>query len=389
VNPAPGDTLMFVDLGYNGSVQNDVEPLLREKMGVAVAGRYLLLREQAHSGFDKKGFLDGRNYDDNALEALSANVAVLEQLCTAAQGSVVDYKADGAPIRRDATIKSRQSATREQVQAGCIRFTREQSGIVVRADGKDSSAQWRRGAAAVLARLMFLPLPHELDVLQQFEHDVNLGVDNMVALFDPEIARRGLRQRGLFYMKGAGRMYLPAELNGEGLSLKLSLLAQRRFRMPLHYADFPDRSISLPVIVADGDQVTTASISATPTHDGYYVAPIPIGDCRFSVGILFGQLYDWLQIDSAMFIPVEQYLSESRQADMPEIAALPSLEGLEQTAPHLFRCEDEFAFMMVPPPPRQDDRPMMLAVVFRPIAIREAAMAAPVSAPMLEPEVAA
>ncbi|WP_163450031.1 hypothetical protein, partial [Escherichia coli] len=49
VNPARGDTLMLVDLGYNGSVQNDVEPLLARELGVQIAGRYLLLREQSRS----------------------------------------------------------------------------------------------------------------------------------------------------------------------------------------------------------------------------------------------------------------------------------------------------------------------------------------------------
>ncbi|MFA9295896.1 hypothetical protein V3G65_26325, partial [Escherichia coli] len=77
-----------------------------------------------------------------------------------------------------------------------------------------------------------------------------------------------------FYMKGAERMYLPAELHGEGLALKLSLLAQRRFAMPLKYRDFVDTSIALPLIVADGNHVSTGTVTATPTHDGYYLAPI-------------------------------------------------------------------------------------------------------------------
>jgi hypothetical protein len=48
---------------------------------------------------------------------------------------------------------------------------------------------WRRGAAAVMGRLMYMPMADELAVLGEFEHDVNLGVDNTVALFDSEIAR--------------------------------------------------------------------------------------------------------------------------------------------------------------------------------------------------------
>lgn len=372
VNPAPGDTLMLVDLGYNGSVQNEVEPLLRRAFGTQVAGRYLLLREQSLTGFDKAGFIGHDHYDAYTLESLCGNVAVIEQLCTAAQGSVVDYRSDGEPVRRGNSIKSRQCDIRDRVQAGALRFVRAEPGATIRVACPDSIAMWRFGAAAVLARLMFMPLPQELAVLAEFEHDVNLGVDDTVALFEPEIARRGLRQRGLFYMKGAERMYLPAELHGEGLSLKLSLLASRRFGLALKYGDFVDRTIALPIIIADGAEVSTGTITATPTHDGYYLAPIPVGNGRLTVGIQFGQLYDWVQVDSAVFMPVDRFLSDKQRAGMEEIEACPSLDGMEQTAPHLFRCADEYAFMTVPPPQDTGERAMMLALVFRPIAARQA-----------------
>lgn len=376
VAPAPGDTLMLVDLGYNGSVQNEIEPLLRRVFGVHVAGRYLLLREQALTGFDKGGFIGHDHYDAYTLEALCGNVAVIEQLCTASQGSVVDYRADGEPVRRGNSIKSRQSAIRERIQAGALRFARTEPEATMRAACPESVATWRYGAAAALARLMFLPMADELDVLAAFEHDVNLGVDDTVALFDPEIARRGLRQRGLFYMKGSERMYLPAELHGEGLSLKLSLLAHRRFGLAFKYGDFVDHSVALPVIVADGKEVSTGTVTATPTHDGYYLAPIPVGDCRLTIGIQFGQLYDWVQVDSAVFMPVDRFLSEKQRPGLEERPAEPMLVGMEATAPGLFRCADEFAFMTVAPPRRTDDRPMMLALVFRPIAERRPVAAA-------------
>ncbi|MEG3175092.1 HAD family hydrolase [Sphingomonas sp. RB3P16] len=381
IAPAAGDTLMLVDLGYNGSVQNQVDPLLRRLMGVQVAGRYLLLREQLMSGFDKAGFIASAGYDANTLEALCGNVAVLEQLCTAAQGSVIDYTPQGLPVRAANAIKGRQSETRDAVQRGVLAFAREAGAAMVRpvaANSLDeSAATWpAAAAAAVLARLMYLPMPDELAVLEQFQHDVNLGVGDTVPLFDPTIARRGLRQRGLFYMRGAERMYLPAELHGEGLAVRLTLLAHKRFGLALKYADFVDKTITLPVLIADGRKVDTATITATPTHDGYFIAPIPIDDCRFAIGLQFGRLYEWLQVESATFMPVDRFLSEKQRSGAEEIEAVPTLEGMERTAPHLFRCEDDAAFMMIPPPPRRDARKMMLAVVFRPIVIRDAATAA-------------
>ncbi|WP_313537957.1 HAD family hydrolase [Sphingomonas sp.] len=383
VDPQPGDTLMLVDLGYNGSVQNDVEPLLRKRFGVHVAGRYLLLREQFRTLGDKKGLIGEADYDCHTLEAIATNVAVLEQICTAAQGSTVDFEADGTPIRTTNSIKGRQSATRERIQEGVLRFEREQAGVRLRGTATDELPLWRRAAASVLGRLMYLPMAHELAMFADFEHDINEGVNDTVPLFDPSVARRALNQRGLFYMKGSERMYLPAELHGEGLPVKLALLAQKRFGLPLKYADFVDSTISLPVIVADGTNVSTGNVTATPTHNGYYLAPIPIGDCRFSVGVQFGQLFDWVQVESATFMPVERFLSDKQQPGIDEIAASPSLEGMQKVSSDLFHCADEFAFMMVPPPPRGDDRPMMLALVFRPIARREIAPAETVRQPSL------
>src|SRR3546814_2568173 len=71
-------------------------------------------------------------------------------------------------------------------------------------------------------------------------------------LFDKSIANEGLESRGLFYINGSDRMYLPAELRGQGLSLNLTLFAQRRFGLDLRYPDFCDRRIELPIMIAIG-----------------------------------------------------------------------------------------------------------------------------------------
>ena len=386
VAPAPGDTVVLVDLGYNGTVQDKIEPLLSEALGVEVAGRYLLLREQKMGRFDKKGLIDSRHYASTTLDALCSNVAVIEQLCTAAQGSVVDYDASGCAVRAGSSIKARQSDVREQVQQGCVRYAAERDAAFVKAPQTDNAFTRRQAAAAILARLMFLPLPHELEVLTSFEHDVNLGSVGTVKLFDRGIAADGLKRRGLFYMKGAERMYLPAELRGQGLPASLTLLTQHRFGLDLKYIDFCDRAIDLPIIIADGNDVVTDEVKAHPTHDGYFLAAIPIGECRFAIGVQFGRLYDFVQVESAQFVPVGSFLSDKAVRGGDPIEALPTLEGMEQIAPHLMRCEDRAAFMMVPPPALVSKEPMMLTVVFRPIAERQSAPAVPSPAQLTPPQ---
>ena len=117
---------------------------------------------------------------------------------------------------------------------------------------------------------------------------------------------------------------------------------------------------------------------------GWFVAAIPIGACRYTVGVQFGRLYDHVQIESARFLPVSAFMAGATADHAMARDASPSVEGMEQVAPYLFRCRDNQAFLMVPPPeplPRSPDAAMMLAIVFRPIAPRDAA---PVTTPQTE-----
>src|SRR3546814_13825475 len=96
-----------------------LEPLFAARMNLTVAGRYLFLREESLSGRDKRGFIDVRHYDCRTVHALSNCVAVIEQVCNIAQGSTIDYTADGTPNREDSGFKSLQNGLRDQIQDAC------------------------------------------------------------------------------------------------------------------------------------------------------------------------------------------------------------------------------------------------------------------------------
>src|SRR3546814_8455846 len=101
-------------------------------------------------------------------------------------------------------------------------------------------------------------------------------------------------------------MYLPAELRGQGLSLNLTLFAQRRFGLDLRYPDFCDRRIELPIMIADGNDVVLDRIDANPTHDGHFLAAVPIGPNRLTIGLLkseehTSELQSLMRISYAVF----------------------------------------------------------------------------------------
>jgi len=372
--PQPGDTLMLVDLGYNGSVQNRIDAVLADALKVHVAGRYLLLREVELSGLDKAGYFDGRHYDHDALNAMANNVAVFEQLCTNTKGSVIDYTERGAPVRRSNDIKQAQSAVREAAQQGCLHFAESQPAAVLRkrADPAMDADHWRRANAATMTRLMFLPMPYELSVFESFEHDVNLGTGETIALFDKGHAQKGLRQQGLFYLKGARRMFLPAELSEEGMATRLAYLASSRFGMMLNVSDFiAEGGFLVPTIYSNGREVVETRFNALPTHNGYYSLCIPIGDCRYTAAIQFGALFDWIEVYSITALPQSEHLNNKHDTATREIAMSAVLEGIEAKSENLWQCTSPHGFALINPPARRDNTPMMLLVVFRPVTWKE------------------
>lgn len=364
-----GDAVMFVDLGYNGSVQNHLEPVLRERFGLKVSGRYLLFREEEETGLDKKGLLDPRHYDANALHALSGPIAVIEQLCTIAQGSVENYTPNGEPVRKGAGAKGAQNDIRDRVQDACVAFATHAGAGVHRAPASDDEDSRRRMAAGCLGRLLFMPSASEVALFEAFEHDVNLGTDDQVQLLDVESSREGLRRRGFFYLNGGERMYLPGELQPHGLPLNLSLFSTNRFGLDLRKGDFRCGAVKLPVLLADDRSQTAIEVEAHVTHDGYYLATIPVGAGRFATGIQFGALCDWVQIDDVAFYPVAGFNPEIPADARPPIPAPAVRDGMTEEAPGLFRCTSA-SLMLVPPAAGMSAEPHLLAITFRPILRR-------------------
>ncbi len=372
-NPQPGDTLMLVDLGYNGSAQDRVDSLLADAFNVHVAGRYLLLREMAATGLDKKGLIDARHFDSELLEAMCGNVAVIEQLATCELGSVKDYTEDGAPIRAESGVKGAQSNVRDRVQAGAIRFAAAAGAPpIIRSDDAYEARGWREAAASTLTRFMFLPHPDELAVLKSFEHDVNLGSERMVALFDEDRAREGMRRRGMFYMKGSARMFLPAELAREDLNTRLSLLAQKRFGLGLSYTDSAAQTIAIPALYlgSKGSEATRTIIDAQPTHEGFYAARLPLAQGVQGIALQIGSVFEWFEIASITSSAIGG-LKGGSGGDRAPREVLAQFDGITDHAAGLLECTDPAAFILVNPPRRSDGKgPQMVEIVIRPLRYR-------------------
>lgn len=372
VDPQPGEVLLLVDIGAAGTVQNRVQALLKSQFGVSVEGRYLLLRDVPRAHEAKRGYFGPDRLDGRLLEALYGYIAVLEQMSTIEQGSVVGYSEAGEPLRKDAEFDPAQVVQRRQVQEACLRYVADLTG----ADLPHMSAEARwQGALAALARLLFLPLRDEIEFFERFAHDMNLGVKETIPMIDRVAAREDLRRIGPLYAKTSPRIYATAELRAHGLDLALLQFARRRLDLDLRPQDFRDGSQRLPVMVARGQDASVVQIETMPSHDGFLVASVPIGRCEYAIGLLFGQQYEWLQLESVrVALAKRQFESVARELET-DVGGTALFEGVVAHRGGLLECPEPQGFVYFAPPAVKVDTSCILRVVFRPLVARNSAPA--------------
>jgi len=362
-----GDSVMLVDIGYNGTVQNILTPVLQECMNLDVLGRYLFLRETQMTPLDKRGMLDIRNYDFRALHALSSSVIVIEQLCNVAQGSTVDLAADGSPIREGLDAKAAHSRSRDEVQAACLTYIEEAGNGLHSTPHSDTLDARCRAAAASLARLFFLPSASEVKMFEEFDFDMNMGTASSQRLIDRRSSDRDLRRRGVSF--GAGRgggCFLSAELQELGLPTGLGMFAAARYDLDVRLSDYESGGIDVPVIALAGTDHMLRSYTASRTVDGYYRLQLPITSAKHGVGIQLGQLFSWVQLEALEATPVADLAPGVSRKRVSTVTAVP--DGMEQVGPDLYRLSpDGLLFVSL----SAIAEPVMLSLVFRPVCWRE------------------
>jgi hypothetical protein len=367
-----GDRIVFVDLGYSGTVQTKIQHVLEKGLNVQVEGRYLLLRDVPEATGNKQGLIEPSNTDPRAIDAMCAHIAILEQICTVEQASVIDYQDDGTSIRRTSEIKGRQSATRHRVQKACTDFiclVRENPVSLPAAVDRQG---WARAASAMLTRFIYMPTPNELATVTGFEHDVNMGTKKTVRLFDPVYADAGAKSRGLCYLNGTDRLYLPAEVRSLGMPSSLMLLAQRRLGLELKREDFGHQSKTLPIMVVNDSQSFVSEVIIEPTHDGYWLAVLPVTEKPSSFGLMFGSRYCWVQLERAELIPIQRLFVDGGERAAVDLRYALTHENIAVHDGGLLECKSEQSFSFIAP--QAGTHGKTIAIVFRPIVERMPAM---------------
>lgn len=364
-----GDHVIFVDLGYTGTAQNRLAPVFKEEYGVTIDGCYLLALKTPVTGIKRHGLISPDHFHDNILTLLVTHIALLEQVCTSTEATVIDFDDQGQPVYGEAQLDQEQIDRIKPLHQACLAFIDDVMQDTSLSQLMSNEVECRRIAAITLARLLYLPSKLENDYFSGFKHDVNLGTTDMIALLNPEKSLQDLKRRGWLHSLKVptkeSRMNYPAEWRSISLELAILLMTQYRHDFKVTPSDLSHRQLSVPVIIRVNEENTVMTLQADATFDGYYALVIPAMG-KTEIGIAFGDAYPCVHISTVDTILIKDLYSDQESTK--------AISVLDQLTTHEMQMTDSGLLFSMNPEgllmfksPAQNPTQTVLRVIFKPI----------------------
>ena len=361
----PGDRLIFVDLGYSGTAQNLLAPVLKADLGVEVQGVYLLAGVAKPGVAPRRGLIDPNWVDPRVIGALTGfTIAGFEMMCALRQSSTIDFTTEGEPVFGGPQIHTRQIEAVAAIQAASVGFIELLRDVAPCHRPRETFELLGQSAAIDLARLLYFPRPWEIDCLAGFEFDVNLGTDFKLDLIDIEQSERDIRRSGFLFMKAEfqhRRANFAMELRHIDISLASLIFNQTRLGFAVVPADVSFRREPLQVALVRGEENAVQQVDAVSTFDGFFAANVP-SVSGAHVALMFGSRYSCLEIDAVQLVTSAGKVVRELESGGGYI-----LDALNPVAGRVFSVEMG-GMMVILPVPEGDG--YAFRVVFRPLAMR-------------------
>lgn len=357
-----GDTLMFVDLGYLGRTQTSLTPVL-ENEGIEVTGRYLILLNAAAWKQSRRGLIEPSWCDDRTSQLLSLGNTLLEELTCSPDHSVEDYDNDGNPIFANASANAEQQRKTALIQAECLRFVRDAKNFFDTAQSTWPVTELRDSILAELIRRTCLPMREEIEYLQEYLHDENLGTNlacSAIENIDHEL--KNLRRRGLSF-----KNQNPYSLRLYGFELALTLAAQYRLGFEVSLDDLNMRHETIIVMTAKNQKISKQILNAAYTYDGYFALRFLVDHKNVQTAILFGLNYESIQLECVELIQRSYFYHKYEFKNTLDLRSTILLKEMHEKKSGFFECLSDAAALIIQLPHNLVDEDHVLRVVFRPI----------------------
>lgn len=340
VDPRPQETIILVDLGYAGTIQTLIQPVLEQRFSVNVCGKYLLLQDTLNKK-DKAGLIAEGRHDLRSVNLLLKHIASLEQLCSSNMPSTIDFEGDGSPIYSDQVIDKQQQNRRDMIQNAAMQFANKTVQSFVRREPSDLESQ----TLGLLGRMLIFPSWEEVEFFSNIVHDTNMGTDCHETMIDLPRVRSELIRSGSLAVKKNIRNAIPHELKSSSVENLVFYNAANRLGLDFRADDFKVPGEKLPIAIMAKNDAARYSVDCYNTANGYRTVHIPIGPMTDSVCLFFGQNHEWIDIESCLISANLKTLfdSESKQV-FPRSHTV--FEGMTERAEGLYEMHSAGSFVL-------------------------------------------
>jgi FMN phosphatase YigB (HAD superfamily) len=361
-----GETLLLVDLGYNGTVHTLLSPLLSADFSVKCLGLFLILNGSAERPGEKHGLIGGEKCDARLPLLLAKHIKVLEQINTSSTASTVGFTDEGLPIYSRKVVPAHQNALCEDIQRHAIQFV--SSALVGGVPSITRNAVVDE-TASLIGRLLFLPSIKEISAFDDAIHDVNLATNQTERLIDISTTNSIVRKRGVGGLIQAERNGVFWELLSRDIDEALHYLTVSRFEVEMPANDNKGQEISVIMHAESG--VFQVGVPAYTTKDGFLRILVPVNEKIQALGVMLAKISNWIQVESVSLIGVATAFSAYAADSIGQSTAPCSARyvmGIEHdTAIVQFSDSSGFAFITPADAPEWARGDMACEIVFRPL----------------------
>jgi len=359
-----GDTLMLVDLGYTGTAQNLLGPLLEEALEIKVRGCYVIAAWTPGWQQNRAGLINPDIADYRFIRTLTNYIAAFEMLCSSHTVSVVDYREDGEPIGEGQRLPENRLLSIQALQREAIACVRLADELAVPC----SAALWELAAISIV-RYIYLPLAEETAILERLTFDINMGTGSTRKLVDLPEAISYLRQYGIARLthdeSGTSRTNTPAELRSCGIEYSLSLLAASRYALSWSLSQGMQRQQALEVVFVNQEQpAVVETLSATSTFDGFFSLYIPL--VTPEIAVLTGKTLRDFELFRVGLIPQQALHQKYEQQSFQPLEKDKDffIDGATQVNNLVVDMQDEGFIYLRPAEPQMKS---LIQLIYRPI----------------------
>jgi FMN phosphatase YigB (HAD superfamily) len=372
IRPKSGETVVLADLGYSGTIQDQLKMILAEEFDIQLEGRYLILREASHNQAFKKGLIDYRSINRNALTLLLTQIQTLEQLTVNDNGSLVRYGETGQPVYEKSPLSDQQRLIKQHVQTATHDFVKTQSRSILQFSNNHAFSYLE--AAGLIGRFTLQPSLSEMDLYQQFSHDINNGTTRLRWISNPAMSRQMLIRGGNISYDNEYHKMLANDLNAFAPELSHFNFLKTRLGFKPTLMDHKFAGGDIPCVLSQGENFQQTKMPCFNTHEGFKIGILRgVKNCS-AVGLSFGLQYDWLQIHSMALVNWGQFASDPGWQARVDLIPKTHAEGGQSVGQGLIHFENSDGYLHVDLKEGhgavQDE--MVMLVVFRDIGARTA-----------------